>query len=316
MTSKLDYDFDPAAKAPHFDLMLERMFELDVAAFVPRLFGAALAHGDELQKFALLLGPGRNGKSTLVECMNKVFGCYSRTADPRTFTKGAGETGIRTDLNRLKGTRLVEAPELNVNTQLDAATVKRLTGGDTITARGLYQEERQFEMAALVVFASNFPPLMPGADFGLRRRLSVVTCARILDETEVDPKLGQKLLTERPGILNRLLDGLREYRERGLDEPDSVSAATDRVIRNCNVVRQFVEEWCVRDSEGKGGVGVNELYRAFQSFCFEEGRSCMTRSAFNDLLRETYADLTMVRRGPGYMWAGLKLAPQELGPHH
>ncbi len=65
----------------------------------------------------------------------------------RTYTEVVSQRSAQDasgDLARLHGARLVQASEAPGGRPLDTVILKQLTGGDTVTARHLY--EREFEL--------------------------------------------------------------------------------------------------------------------------------------------------------------------------
>lgn len=93
------------------------------------------------QKFFTLQGGGANGKSTLTNTILHVYGQFglitpSETLLGQSTNSNAGQT--REDLLRLKGKRLVTVMEPDDDKPLKEGTIKALTGGEQIAARGLY----------------------------------------------------------------------------------------------------------------------------------------------------------------------------------
>ena len=73
-----------------------------------------------------------------------VFGDYARTAPPGLLMAKKFENSHPCDLADLQGARLVVDSEVNDNQKFDAARMKRLTGGDKIKARRLYEDFTEF----------------------------------------------------------------------------------------------------------------------------------------------------------------------------
>lgn len=102
----------------------------------------------------------------------------------------------------------------------------------------------QFALKGLVVMTTNFAPVFEESDFAMARRPLAIPFTTVVPENEVDPYLPQKLEKEAPGIMNRLIEGLKSYRSTGLQIPSSVQAATDGYVRDGNQVLQFLDERC------------------------------------------------------------------------
>jgi putative DNA primase/helicase len=132
-------DYDPNATCPAFDQFLGQVLPKDHGDFVLRLMGYALTGKANEHVFAMFLGAGRNGKTTLANVLPMILGDYCANADPSTFTRKSHDR-VTIDIARLKNKRVVTTAEISKGEILDAALMKRLAGGDRITTRHHYQE--------------------------------------------------------------------------------------------------------------------------------------------------------------------------------
>lgn len=141
LTKKSPIAYDEEAECPRFegfmsDIMLN---DPEMVGFMQRLLGYALLDGNPAQVFPIFYGPtAANGKSTLLSVLAHVLGPYATTAPATTFLATNNKNEARNDLAVLKGARLVTTSELPGNARLDADLIKRVTGGDKISARLLY----------------------------------------------------------------------------------------------------------------------------------------------------------------------------------
>ena len=63
---------------------------------------------------------------------------------------------------------------------------------------------------------TNHKPIIKGTDDGIWRRIHLVPFAVRIPDEECDPNYREKyLMPELPGILNWMLQGLQEYKEKG-----------------------------------------------------------------------------------------------------
>ena len=83
----------------------------------------------------MLYGTGANGKSTFIETILAMLGDYATAAEFRTFLAKPNSGGVRNDIAGLNGVRFVSAVEVGDGKRFDEATVKQITGGDTIKGR-------------------------------------------------------------------------------------------------------------------------------------------------------------------------------------
>ncbi|TAL86441.1 MAG: hypothetical protein EPN74_04670 [Rhodanobacter sp.] len=138
--------FDPTSSCPTWDCFLRQVQpDRDVQMWLRRLVGYWLTGHTTEQSFTVFHGIGANGKTVFTETIRKLLGSYSLSADFGTFTvKDKGVDAIRNDIARLDKVRLVVASEGPEGARLDEDLVKRITGGEQLTARFLHREYFNF----------------------------------------------------------------------------------------------------------------------------------------------------------------------------
>lgn len=301
-------DYDTDAACPAFNGFLHDTLPDDVGQFVLRLIGYSLLGNPTEHKFAIWYGHGRNGKTTLANAVSSILGDYVANSEPSTFIKVKSER-IRTDLARLRSKRFVTTSELARGEVLDAALVKRLTGGDTITSRGLYKEETEMTFQALVVMTTNALPVIDGSDMALARRLFLVPFNRTVAEEDIDPELPAKLRAEGSGILNRFLAGLAEFRKLGgLQPPAAIVAAANEYVRRSDLIQVFLDEF-TETVEG-GRTPASKLLLEYRLNMGEQGLKPLSAPQFKAALEAK--GYHSVRSKTGTEWVGLVLR-QRIG---
>ncbi len=301
LTKIANAHYDEAATCPTFDAFLAACLAPEEAAFVLRLFGYALLGEPKRQVFAIFHGPGRNGKSTLVEIISHIMGDYACSAEPSSFIKQKN-AGVRNDLARLKGTRMVATSELSTGEILDAALVKRITGGDTIAARALYKEHFEFRAEFVMFMVTNNLPVIDGGDSALARRLILVPFEKIIPIADCDPELPAKLREEASGIFNRILDGCSDYLENGLQVPGTLAFAADLYVEGSDLIQAFLDDCCVLDSNQQ--VSASALYRSYQRWSESGGTKPFSQPTFKaEITKRT--NLSQKRTSKGNVWPGI-----------
>ena len=215
--------------------------------------------------FFLLHGSGRNGKSTFVETYRAVLGGpgsgYAQKARFSSFLKKQNP-GINDDIAHLAGARVVIATENDGSTNLDTSAVKELTGNDAVRARFLYGKEFEFvPQFKLFLVANHVPPIADDSRATWDRLHYINFNFRVPDE-KVDKGLQLKLLGELEGILAKAVRACLEWQKGGLDPPDSVIQAGQRLEREMDLFGQFFEERLDatdRDAKVSGKVLYNEF---------------------------------------------------------
>src|SRR5205085_9872780 len=114
------------------------------------------------------------------------LGDYVMTADFETFLKKKSDSGIRNDIARLNGARIVTSIEVDDGRELAQGLVKTITGGDTVSARFLYKEFFEFVPSFNLWLVANHAPAFDADDDAMVRRIRVLPFAHGRGEGERD----------------------------------------------------------------------------------------------------------------------------------
>jgi putative DNA primase/helicase len=301
LTKILPYDYDPDADCPLFERVLDDALDTEEGRFLLRFYGYGLMGHGGLQKMLVLLGKGRNGKSTIGEAVANAMKSYAVSADPTTFMKTKFEKSSTNDIARLEGARLVTVSEWPDGKQFDAALLKRFNGDENLTARLLYKENIEFTFRGLLAFRFNSMPVFNGGDFAMVRRLRALRFNRTIPDNKVDRDLPAKLRKEAAGIMNLLVRGALDFVDNGLDEPPSVRAETAALAAAADPLRQFIEEKC----NLSGQVQASQLYQAYVAWARADmGIAPMSQPAFKGQLLDIRG-VTQSRASQGQFWYGI-----------
>jgi putative DNA primase/helicase len=260
---------------------LERVLpDEDVRGFLQRLIGVALLGAVREHVLPILNGKGANGKSAWDKAIRHALGDYACTAEPSLFMArdGAHPTGEMD----LRGVRWASVSESEKGRALAEATMKRLTGGDTIRARRMRMDFIEFTPSHLACLITNHLPTVSGDDPAIWRRIRVVPWTVIIPDEEQDVELDDRLQVEADAVLAWAVAGWREYQNKGLAEPDAVLAATDEYQADNDAVGRFIKDSCVTGPAVKATI--DRLYEAWQAWRARDGGPEMTSRAFGKAL--------------------------------
>ncbi|WP_051236102.1 phage/plasmid primase, P4 family [Ottowia thiooxydans] len=303
LTTHSPIQFDPNAKCPKFHAFLLTTFSGDkkLMAYIQRVVGYALSGETSEQAYFFLHGSGANGKSTLLNVIAELLGQgLVKTIQPESLM--ANRSSTTNDLARLQGARVVLSNETESGTRLNEALVKQMTGGERITARFLYMEHFEFVPQFKLFVAGNHKPAIVGRDNGIWRRVKTIPFEVSIPPNMRNPKLGEELKAELPGILNWALKGYQDWKKNGLSEPSVISDAIAEYRNEMDIIGQWLENDCVKDPAAE--IKASLAYDHFKLWCERNGYSKPMTSA--NFYREFKVMFTHVKRNDGNYYLGVK----------
>jgi len=318
-------DYVPNARHPALDQYL-RSVSGEIASmgdFLSRCAGCALTGDASVESIFLVQGPGGNGKTTLLESIAKMLGDYAVKLDFSTICASAKRGGrsagaASPDLVPLRGSRLAYASEGDQTARLDAGVVKQLTGGETITARPLYESPITFSASFKLWLASNYDPRCDADDTGLWRRMVKMQFPALAPEHR-DPAV-KRALTEEPAarsaVLWWALQGCLDWQKRGggragLAIPAEVNATTEAYRSEQDTTgawfAELVADVAVMDANAT--TPNRDLRKHYETWCEENGASALSLPRFSLFLAER--GLTKRTTKTGMVWRGIRFVSTQ-----
>jgi putative DNA primase/helicase len=228
-----------------------------------------------------------------------MFGSYGKTASDNLLIASQHDRHAA-ELADLMGARLVVASEVTEGRHWDEAKLKRLTGGDTVSARWMRGNPFNFTPTHKFWIAGNHKPRTRDNTESFWRRIHLIPFGVTIAPEEQDKDLKSKLIAELPGILKWAVDGFLDYQHKGLDPPLVIVDATRSYRNDEDSIASFIEECCEKDPAAHVLVGA--LHEEYQRW---SGDRDMSRKAFGTAMEER--GYPRKRLGIGRCIAGLKL---------
>jgi len=300
--------YDETAKCPRWEQFLDEIMcgNQNLISFLQKAAGMSLTGDTSEHVLFTLYGTGRNGKSTLLNTLLSVMGDYGTQAAPDLLMAKRGDRHP-TELADLFGRRLVVSIESEQDRRLAESLVKQLTGGDKVTARRMREDFWSFAPTHHLWLATNHKPQIHGTDVAIWSRIKLIPFnVQFLDgDPRQDKQLGQKLLSELPGILRWCVYGCLAWQREGLGVPEEVKRATEDYRTEQDILGSFIEDCCVVDRFATATV--KDLYAAFSAWCERNGEHAVAQRSFGMRLAERGFE-----RGKGSggvrIWKGIKLS--------
>lgn len=268
----------PDAKAPMWTQFLARVMpEQERRDYLARVVGYTLTGSIDEQAIFVHHGSGANGKSVFMRVVRALAGTYGQSVPQSTLLAKSGE-GIPNDVARMVGKRLLITSETGAGKRLDDELVKRLTGGEEISARFMRGEYFEFTPVGKIHLMTNYLPNV-GSGHGIARRLQDIGWDVTIPKEEQDKTLAERIIAqELPGVLAWAVRGCLEWQQRGLDVPESVRQKTAEHIYDSDPLAQWLDERTDRDESVS--TETHELYVDYREWVEERGTRAMTEKSF------------------------------------
>lgn len=283
ITKTCDARYNPASPGEAWSRFLERSLpDPEVRCFLQRYVGQALVGRTMEHALAILTGTGRNGKGVWDRAINKALGGYAISVRPELLLSRDGQH--TTDEMDLMGVRWVTMSEIDKGRVLADATVKRLTGGDTIRARRMRQDSVEFEPSHALAMITNYLPKTGSDDEAIWARLKVIPFDVVIPPEEQDPHLNEKLDLELDAVLSWAIQGWVDYQAKGLAAPAKVLNRTAAYRSDTDGVSLFLEDRCIK---GPGyNVAIEALWKTWEGWAYDTGftKQAPTKRDFNAVL--------------------------------
>lgn len=277
-------EFNPGADCKEWKKFLMEIMQKDTEKikYLQKIAGLSLTGNTEQETCFILYGSTtRNGKSTFCETLIHLLGDYALTMKPESLAvkQNLDSRQASGDIARLAGCRFCNASEPPKRMLFDTALLKSLLGRDSITARHLHQREFSFIPKFKLVINTNYLPTITDDTVFSSGRVNVISFDRHFKQEEQDKHLKDKLRdkAELSGILNWCIEGLRLYRQQGLEPPKAVQNATEIYRADSDKIGNFINECLAktgRNSKAK------DVYEAYAKWCDDNGYGCENKGNF------------------------------------
>ena len=296
LTHQLPFRYDDKADCPIFMQYLNRVLpdksaQAVLAEYCGYLF---IRHGSglKLEKCLILYGSGANGKSVFYEILTRLLGdvnVSSYTLSELTEKSGYYRAEIANKL-------LNYASEISRDMNTDF--FKKITSGETFTARSPYGKPFDVRNYAKLLFNANELPRDIEQTFAFFRRFLIIPFSVKIPECEQDKELHRKITdNELSGIFLWVLDGLKRLlSNKEFTECQAANEALKQYQVESDSVQLFLNEKGYQQSRNATRL-LKDVYNEYKSFCHEDGyRSCSNRT-FAERLRNKGYELTKTMTG-------------------
>jgi len=308
----VDYDSQADTSEAYRDLVALIDDWTPDAAYLQIAGGYSLTGETSEEVLFYMQGPARAGKGSFTEALLTLLPYPLATESGfETFANDRGGDSQNFDLAPLRPCRAVFASESERKHQLNAARVKRLTGGNWITCAYKYRDQFTYRPAFKIWLSSNFPPSLDPDDDAAWGRVKVLKFPNShLGSEDLSIKKRLKSREYQTALLYWLADGAAIWYTTGLPRPtdagDGARIATQtQAERDAqDYVLQFTEERLTRTGDEADRLTTGELHTAYESWCKANGVPTKYINQFTQALKAKGWDY---RKSGARCFVGVKL---------
>jgi len=284
-TAQINAAYDENAKAPSIQKFLREVARPEDVALIEELIGWLLWPDYNIHVAVMLLGPGRNGKGTLLRLITAFLG--QKSIANVTLQDLVADRFAKADLYGKMANIGGDLPAKDLS---DTAAFRNLTGGDDNRAQEKYRSAFNFRNKAKMLFSANQLPRSPDDTYAYYSRWILLEFLHTFDPRSGtgDPDLDSKLQKpeELSGLLNIALAGLKRLRENGwrFSYDKTVEDVEIMYKRNANPVVAFLMDECEEAPDSY--VEKSVLQSRFRRYCEKHGIRPITVTRFGNLLKD------------------------------
>ena len=308
LTEPLGYDPEPG-EHPVFNQFLNHISREDpeVLNWILNWLGLCLTGIENSRIVLFVIGEPGSGKTTFAEFVISLLEGYATAINPenldaRNFRAHASWKAA------LRGKRFATMSEIKQELALNTATLNDLSGGGTIKANFMRQDEIEFIAQAKFLIVGNHRPRLPSSrDDGIYDRLRYLELS--IKPQDKDPHILDKLKDERPAILHTIVQYAKRLianNEELPQTPTAMTVAADDFAAEQDHFYHDVIDIINRHQElaSHGLMWVSDLYRYYQD-AYPTSHFQKSKTYFTRKLSESFKGLVSkrkTRREEGKYW--------------
>jgi len=289
--------------------------------YLQKILGYCLSGDISARVYFILYGIGANGKSMILNLMNKILKEQYQAVSKCVFiNNNSGKTG-GTEVLQLKDCRMATFSETEANDALNEAIIKMISGNDSITARGLYKDPVTFIPQCKLMLCTNFKPDFNANDRANVDRVRLVPFnARFVDNPtksneyvrieSIDKVVEQKYMNE---FFSWCVDGAIEYyKNKKFNPTGEMLEAQNEYIREQSNITNFIDDTfdvCDNDLYLK-----SEIKTMYEQWCKENTIKPLKVSVlftkFDEVFNKSFKCTTKEFKGK-WVYKGLKMKSDE-----
>ncbi len=310
--TQLPVKYDPKASCPEIMKFLTGIVDGENLKKIIRMLGYCLLKSAKYQRAFMTVGPGSNGKGTLIKLVMALVG--HENVSNKTLQDINKDRFACAELH----SKMVNAcADLPADMVEDAGNFKMAVSGDPMDAQRKHEHPFVFRNYAKLIFSANTIPKSKDKTYAYYRRWIIIPFRKTFVGVNDDPDLIDKLTTpqELSGLLNVALIGLKRLREENGFTEENVQKIQQIYDSNASLVRDFINDECEISLTDKNCfVESFRLQNAYEKYCEAKGARALDINVLGEELRSQGIEHKR-KRGAGdrqYCYFGIRLMADVL----
>ena len=266
------------------------------------IIGYTLYPEIKFRKAFMLVGEGKNGKSTFINLVQELLGEYAEHISPLELFDPRNRFIVSYLYHKLANA-VTESKDYTIE---DMDRFKRLTGGDWFTADVKFKDPITFKnIAKLIVASNNMPHLRDTNDKAFWHRWVIIEFPHHFPD---DDTWFRRTFTdeEKNGIITvALLAFIRVVQQRHFDfeqsEKEVMSIWLSKIDKVYSFIKTYVEKGILMLDPKNGDLWIarDDLYNMYKDYCLDIGERGVGRKAFTRKLREYFGVTAVLKNIDG-----------------
>ena len=277
--------------------------DIEMLNYLQRLSGVMCTREAVImKKIFIFVGKTDTGKSETFKWIRNVLidqRNYVTIGEEVLMQSGQQRKGrCTTELMNMPHARACVASELSPNCVFNNTLVKRLTGGDPQTIRGLRKAETQFILKAVLALFTNDAPQLSLLEEAMNRRVVVIPCEGKIVKNEENNQKCIRMLSQdsQNALFSWMAEGAKLFlKNHSLGQiPRVVSEASNNYVEEQDSASEWVKEMCTTGVKHdpkivltkrtvknmKHCTSRGDLYDPYSEWCEETGKPAMNKGDF------------------------------------
>lgn len=281
VTNKIPFDYNEDAYSEITDKTLDKIScnDSEIRSLLEEAIGYCFYRRNEMSKAFFLTGEGANGKSTFLDLINYLVGDENRS------NLGLEELDERFSIAMLSQKLINIGDDISDEFWHGKSTsnFRKLVSGNEVKAEFKGQDAFFFKPYAKFFFSANALPRLRSKGFeAIKRRLVIIpfNAKFTKDDPDYDPYISYKLKSKESAeyLIQLGLCGLK----RVLKAQDfTKSQKVEKEVENYELENNPILLWLQEYGDQILNQPTKDVHKAYRIFCFENGFSEMTLTAFS-----------------------------------